>query len=117
MEIDDVDLVEALHERFAHAAKRRVVEIGIVRDYGHEPFGFSVHLILSEAYKLHVIVLKPFALPRTTQFRDAFAVFSDLLGDPATAVLRVARIGWVPSNHEHATLFDTQSALGFFAKR
>lgn len=59
VEVDDVDLIEAAHQRLTHPAESRVVEEAVVGHDRDDALSGRIDLHLSKADKLDVVVLQP----------------------------------------------------------
>ena len=113
VQVQQVNLVEALHQALAHPAEGRVVEIAVVGDEAQHALARALDPPLGEAEELDVIVVQPFRVP----FAERFAVHPEIAaglvgavpasqqpGDPCAPVGGVPGIGWVAEHHHHRLL-------------
>jgi len=60
VEIEDIYLVEAFHERLAHTSERGIIQITVIGDKPQNAFSCLVNLPLGKSDELYIIILQPF---------------------------------------------------------
>ena len=96
MQVQDVDVVECLHQLLTHPAEGRVVEVGVVGDEGEDAGAAPLDSPLPETYELDVVVLEPLGVAFSERFAVHEVVVLHLLADPGATANRLLRIFRVP---------------------
>ena len=119
VQIEQINLVKALHQALPHAAKSGVVQIAVVGDEGQHPVAGALDAPLGKADELDVVVVQPFGVA----LAQRLAVHSEVIAGeravvagvgaaqqvlhPLTLVGRMPRIRRIAQHHHHRRLaFD-----------
>ena len=118
VQVQDVSLIEGLHEALTHAPEGGVVQVGMVSDHAHQSLARLLDLPLGEAQELHVIVLKPLGVFLPQGFPVHLLVVFDQPQNPLPSVGRMTRIGWIAQDDQDgALLLDLARQAGLLGQR
>ena len=114
VEIEKINLVEALHQVLAHSAKSRVIEITVIRDEAENALASSLNAPLRPANEFHIIILKPFRVAFAQRLAVALVVITDERPDPLAFICAVTGVRRITENHQHWLMFfDFESGVRF----
>ena len=118
VQVQDVNLIEGLHEALTHAPEGGVVQVGVVGDHAHQSLARLLNLPLGEAQELHVVVLKPLGVLLTQRFPVHLLVVINQPPNPLSSVGRMTRIGRIAQDDQDGTsLLDLACQTGLLGQR
>ena len=129
VQVEQVDVVKALHQALAHAAKGGVVQVAVVGDKGQHAVAGALDAPLRKADELDVVVVEPFgvalgkflAIHRKVVARGAAALAAvhaaQQVGNPLAGIGRMPRIRRVAQHHhDRRVALDVAGRARFFGQ-
>src|SRR5579884_2499711 len=104
MQVEDVDVVEAVREAAAHAAKGGIIQVAVAGDEGEDALSCPVELPLCETQEFDIVIAQPFRLRRFLQFWASFFVGFQQFRQPFLLVGRMPCIGGIAQNYRYGRL-------------
>ena len=113
VQVERVNLAEAVHQGLAHAAKGRIVQPTMIGDEGQHAFAVALDAPLSEADELDVVVPQQLRV----SFSQRRAVYEEVIAlqftDPVALVGAVAAVGRVAQHdHDGLVVLDPGGGVG-----
>ena len=74
VQVQDVDLVEPLHQPLAHSSESGIIDVGVISYEPYDSSARALDLPLRPANEFHIVVLEPFCLRRLREFGNILRV-------------------------------------------
>lgn len=117
MQVENIHLVECIHQALPHAPESGVVQIAVIGNHADNTCSGHVDFPLGKTDKFDIIILQPFWIFFSKWLPiylivafNTIEVFLQKFFGPIVLIFRMSAVGWIAKDNQNGFLFFTLPA-------